>query len=403
VWSSEKKDVVGDTKMKTLKFFLLCAEAIFLCGYSYSSVGAQPQQQTTVLAKVFRHEGVLQDKIVCYFDNEPLCTVESHPALQGFKRLTLHVPHVHISDEAKKMIGSMGAKNTTPYKVTFEPITKPNPALLIRIAYQDDVIGFEYATFNSISAQKGLSLHFYHKNELARLKQKTDSILKYARTNQPHIVVDCGHGGDDTGKVGCFGIKEKEITLSIGRQLAQTLTTKGYRVSLTRSTDTFVPLDKRTTYANSLGADLFVSIHANSGVSEHAHGLETYWSGDHLIQTHMECTDNVLKKKYMDYIAARDRASFDLAHTIHNELLTTVRQKFTLHDRKVKSSVGQVIFGTQMPSVIVELGFISNLKEARLLKSKEYQQVLVQGIQNGIQKYQKIHRRFFDVLQKDYT
>ena len=107
-------------------------------------------------------------------------------------------------------------------------------------------------------------------------------------------MIDCGHGGSDAGTVGCNAVTEKEITLAVGRELAQLLEKNDIRVVLTRSDDSTVALDDRTSYANRINADLFVSLHANNAASNRVQGVETYYFDNALLTQCFSSSDHFL-------------------------------------------------------------------------------------------------------------
>ncbi|WP_018923086.1 N-acetylmuramoyl-L-alanine amidase [Salsuginibacillus kocurii] len=169
------------------------------------------------------------------------------------------------------------------------------------------------------------------------------------------IVVDPGHGGHDPG-AGAFGIQEKDVVLDTGNYLRPMLEDAGANVIMTRSTDTFVTLNERANIANRQNADAFISIHANAAGSSAAHGTETYWDNSNA-----------------------SAGSQALAASIQREL---VAELGTL-DRGVKQAGFSVIRRSQMPSVLVELGFVTNQNEANRLNSSGFQQRAAEAITRG--------------------
>ena len=197
-------------------------------------------------------------------------------------------------------------------------------------------------------------------------------------------MIDCGHGGSDAGTVGCNAVTEKEITLAVGRELAQLLEKNDIRVVLTRSDDSTVALDDRTSYANRINADLFVSLHANNAASNRVQGVETYYFDNALLTQCFSSSDHCL----CDVMSSCCSKSKNLARTIHTHLVAQAKtHNAQVCDRQIKKSVSQVLLGTDMPSVLVELGFLSCEREAQLLSSHEYQRVLARGLYEGIRSY----------------
>jgi len=222
------------------------------------------------------------------------------------------------------------------------------------------------------------------------------------------IVIDPGHGGKDPGAIGPRGTKEKNITLSIAKKLKRILEKKlGVRVLLTRDRDRFVPLLERAKIANRAGADLFISIHCNSGRNRKASGVETYFLSEarteweravaayensaikYEIKNMVDTTD-ILKYILMD-MAQNEflRESQDLAAYIEQSLAKTLKKP----DRGVKQAGFYVLFGAYMPAVLVEVGFLSNRREEKLLASRKYQEKIAYGIYRGIKKFKEKYER----------
>ena len=171
------------------------------------------------------------------------------------------------------------------------------------------------------------------------------------------IVVDAGHGGSDVGATRA-GIYEKDITLDISKRVADLLTNKGYHVEMTRRKDDTVSLQDRVLFTEEKNADLFVSIHVNSSVSEEPYGLETHYYTDE---------------------------SYAFAQEVHKSLA----QKIDSKDRGLFKSKFYVINNSIAPSILVETGFISNTAERNSLVTDERKQKTAEAVVNGILNYIK--------------
>lgn len=266
------------------------------------------------------------------------------------------------------------------------------------ISYDPRKILCECASCDSISMQKGLVFSFHNKDLLCKLKIKTDNLLEYASIKHPNstctVMLDFGHGGPDDGKVGCQNIKEKDINLQVGNKVAKLLRDKGYHILFTRKHDKFVSLDERTLLANKHNADLFVSIHANSATDSHASGVETFWTSRQLLKKKFSYVDAQSEQKLSSLSMGIDRASNLLAEKIQENVIAGVQQHGPIVNRGVKTSVAQVLLGTDkgtgiMASALIEVGFLSNPEETKKLSNTHYQMVLAQGICNGIDAYCK--------------
>ena len=209
------------------------------------------------------------------------------------------------------------------------------------------------------------------------------------------IVIDPGHGGKDPGAVS-KARQEKQIVLSLSKTLRDILVKKGYNVRLTRETDVFLPLRKRTQFATNQKADLFISIHTNASISAKAIGIETYYlalaSDESARRTAMrENAGAEYNMKELDALVGRilkkskSTESRRLAELIQAQL-TSGKQ---VRNRGVKHAPFVVLIGTKVPAVLVEVGFISNPTEGKKLTTKTYQRQLATAIASGIEQYIK--------------
>jgi N-acetylmuramoyl-L-alanine amidase len=214
------------------------------------------------------------------------------------------------------------------------------------------------------------------------------------------IVVDAGHGGRDPGAVGRNKTREKDVTLQMAKKLATALRKElGCKVLLTRSDDRYLTLHSRTAYANKVGADLFISLHANASTNRNAYGLETYYL-------------NLSKNNQAAAVAARENGisleevgnleailfdlmanakineSSRLAAEIQQAMIKYLSPKFSrIKDLGVRQGPFHVLLGATMPSVLVETAFLSNAREEKRLNSSDYQKRVAQAIVRGVKDY----------------
>ena len=214
------------------------------------------------------------------------------------------------------------------------------------------------------------------------------------------IVVDAGHGGKDPGAVGPGKLYEKKVTLALAKELASQLRSKlGVKVLLTRSDDRFLELRERTAYANKVGADLFISLHANASKSSKAYGTETYFlnlsKNDKAAEvaarengTSMQDVGN-LEAILFDLMAnAKINESSRLAAEVQQALMKGLKPHYSnIRDLGVKQGPFHVLLGATMPSVLVEAAFISNSREAKRLNSKNFQKRVANAIVEGVKQY----------------
>lgn len=216
------------------------------------------------------------------------------------------------------------------------------------------------------------------------------------------IVVDAGHGGKDQGAKSASGLHEKSVNLTIARHVKTILVNRfKYRVVMTRKDDTFIPLKERSAIANNRNADLFVSIHANAAKRKSAHGIETYFLGtthndDALAvaaRENGELVQSVKDDQVQEILASlitttKINDSSRLAGTVQENLFRSTRKKFrALKNLGVKEGPFYVLHGADMPSILVEVGFLTNRKESRMLSKPDYLYRLASSIAEGIHKY----------------
>jgi N-acetylmuramoyl-L-alanine amidase len=214
------------------------------------------------------------------------------------------------------------------------------------------------------------------------------------------IVLDPGHGGKDTGAIGPGGVMEKDIVLALAKKLAKRLRERlGIEVVLTREEDVFIPLEERTAIANAHGADLFVSLHVNASPNPHAQGIETYYldNTDDEAALRLAARENGTSRRNVSDIqfilsdliqSGKLEESIALAHHLHSALVSRLGQKArSVKDLGVKKAPFFVLVQAKMPSVLAEIGFITNAAEARQLTRESYQDAIVDGLLEGIRKY----------------
>lgn len=245
-----------------------------------------------------------------------------------------------------------------------------------------------------------------------KAKQKDDEIA--TKDTQPpkeqkgkigagkKIVVDAGHGGKDCGTKSVEGICEKVIVLEVAKLLTQELKNRGYIVYMTRNSDVYIDLRKRTEFANGKNADLFVSIHANSMPKDSPKtpsGVETYFLSPARSeraeqvakaenQGDIETMSHFATKSFLNTISSFHLvASHKLAIEIQSGILNIVKQTHNTHDGAVREGPFWVLAGALMPSVLIEIGYASHKDEGKLIAKKEYQKLLALGIADGIDGY----------------
>lgn len=240
-------------------------------------------------------------------------------------------------------------------------------------------------------------------DQLAKARRPPDpeggSVARQLQLAVRRIVIDPGHGGQDPGAIGRTGLTEKEVTLRLAKLLAESFAGSGYEVYLTRQDDRTVSLRERTGLANRLGADLFVSLHVNASRNRRLRGFETYFLNLATDPTAAETAarenavaeaglgnlDAVLERIVKD---TNKRESQQLARTIQDSMVMHVSRRYDqVQDLGVKQAPFYVLVGAQMPSVLVEASFLSNVEEERRLRDPEYLRLIAESLAVGIRSY----------------
>jgi N-acetylmuramoyl-L-alanine amidase len=257
------------------------------------------------------------------------------------------------------------------------------------------------ATSRLQSVKNGTYSKFIPSRDIATPRMSAAGTDSPGRGERPFIVLDPGHGGSDAGAVGPAGDKEKEITLDIARRVKLLLEKKyGYRVALTRVGDDFVPLARRTSYANKKNAVAFVSLHINASAAHDADGLEVYYldnandeasrrlaerengiaHGESLDDLSFMLSDLIQTGKLEDSIAL----SRSVEGTIRGNVVKSYRDVRSLG---VKKGPFFVLVGAHMPCSLVEMFFIDNPTDAKRLRQEQFRAALAVGIADGIRSF----------------
>lgn len=214
------------------------------------------------------------------------------------------------------------------------------------------------------------------------------------------IVLDPGHGGEESGAVGPSGTAEKDLALQVGRSLKAALERRlAVRVVMTRETDVDVAFETRTSIANQNKADLFISLHFNASFGPRAHGAETYFlsreASDQLAAAAAEAENEAAGEASPELDL--QMILWDLAQSYHlaesqrfaRLVQEELNQTLGLRDRGVKQAPFRVLMGANMPAVLVELGFLSNPDEESKLQRPQYRSELVDSLVRAIVRFKR--------------
>jgi N-acetylmuramoyl-L-alanine amidase len=226
------------------------------------------------------------------------------------------------------------------------------------------------------------------------------------------IVLDAGHGGHDSGTIGPGGLQEKDLVLDVSRRLGELIEKRlGAEVIYTRIDDTYVPLERRTEIANESKADLFLSIHANSSPASSSSGVETYYLNFTTSREAMAVAarENASSQKtvyelqdLVQKIALQDKVeeSRQFASRVQQAVYTaSLKSNSRTRNRGVRKAPFVVLIGAFMPSVLAELGFISNPRDEALFRKSDYRQRIAEGLYQGLSRYASTLSQF-QVAQK---
>jgi len=219
------------------------------------------------------------------------------------------------------------------------------------------------------------------------------------------VVIDAGHGGKDPGGV-ANGYREKDVALNVSLLLGKLLSNTEVKVVYTRKTDVFIGLWKRGKIANNAKADLFVSIHCNTVNNSKPYGTETFVLGLHANKQNLEIAkkenavillEDDYKERYEGFdpnseesvlgLTLLQEENLDKSFSLAAEIQQNFSQNLKRKNRGVKQAGFVVLHQTYMPSVLIELGFLSNKNEGKFLNSKMGQQQMAKEIAKAITKY----------------
>lgn len=396
--------------MKGLVKQMLATAVIFCCAFSAADSAA-----ASGITSMRIGQGVGSVRIV--FDADRKFDYKVF-LLNEPKRLVIDTFDVKVSPEIEKYVDKnnlvtktrLGSVGTDGIRIVFD---LQKPAIVKKafmLAPQSNfgwrfVIDVSIASEREFSSKVGSKYALSNENSFAGSysSSSSKSSSKAKTVNKKKIIVlDPGHGGKDPGAIGYSGVYEKNITLAMAKELKVILEKEGYKVHLTRSTDIFIPLRDRVKIARKYNADLFMSIHADSAVNRSAKGLSVYTlsetasdkeaaalaerenkadvvAGLNLLEHSKEVSDiliNLAQRETMN--RSSEFASF---------MVQEMRKSVKLRDNTHRFAGFAVLKAPDVPSVLLEMGYLSNRTEERLLKQKDYRRKLAVSTSKAVEKY----------------
>jgi len=248
------------------------------------------------------------------------------------------------------------------------------------------------------------------RNDTSATEQSVDVAVESGRGGEekPLIAIDAGHGGVDPGAIGVGNVYEKDLTLAAARQLAETLTASGrYRVLLTRDKDVFLKLRQRVDIARKAGADLFISLHADSIGNPKHRGASVYTLSENA--SDKEAAALASKENKADVIAGIDlsdentlvqsilidlaqRETMNLSATLAANMVSQLAQSIELQRRTHRFAGFAVLKAPDIPSALFEMGYLSNATDAKLLQSPAHRKKIADAVLRAIDIYFEKHK-----------
>ena len=233
-----------------------------------------------------------------------------------------------------------------------------------------------------------------HPGEPHEGRLRLPAALRPVRT----VVIDPGHGGRDPGAIGVGGLREKDVTLRLARNLGSALEARGFRVVFTRQDDRTIGLEERTAIAESVQGDVFVSVHANAARRRSVSGIETYYLNENherhslnlaarengIPRAQVNALQHTLARLQMEEIMPHSQR---LARLVQNRMVNGFPRRKRPGDLGVKKGPFYVLFLSNMPSILIESGFLTNRDDAARLRDPGYVQDLSVQIAEGLVRY----------------
>ena len=270
-----------------------------------------------------------------------------------------------------------------------------------------DVENYERHRLITLSHPHRLVVDVYGRREgpgrepLTRTERPADGSIALPAGMRPvrTVVLDPGHGGRDPGAIGVGGLREKDVTLRLAKSLGERLEKRGFRVVYTRRDDRELGLEERSAIAESVRGDLFVSLHANAAPRRSVEGIETYYLNENherhsinlaarengIARSQVNALQRTLARLHIKEVSPESRR---LARLVQSQIVSGLPRSYgPVEDLGVKKGPFYVLFLSDMPAILIESGFLTNRREAKRLRDKDYIEALAEEIARGLSRY----------------
>lgn len=390
----------------SLALFVVCCLTIFQVPDAYAASG---------ITSMRIGQGIGNVRIV--FDADKNFDYKAF-LLNNPRRLVIDTFDVNVSPKIEKMneknnlvsktrLGSVGTNET---RIVFD-LQKPAVIKKAFMLPPQSTFGWRFVVDVAIASERefasklGNDYAFSNDGSSVKVvasKAKPNPVKSKRNDSKKVIVLDPGHGGHDPGAIGYSGVYEKNITLAMGKEMKKILEKEGYKVYLTRSTDIFIPLRERVKIARRHNADLFLSIHADSTVNRNAKGLSVYTLSENA--SDKEAAALADRENKADVIAGLNlvehskevsdilinlaqRESMNRSSEFASFMVQEMRKSVQLVDNTHRFAGFAVLKAPDVPSVLLEMGYLSNRTEERLLKQESYRKKLAVSTSKAVNKY----------------
>ncbi len=301
------------------------------------------------------------------------------------------------ANKVKKNIDTINAYAHNLYSIKIKHDEKNNLFSIV-FTFNPQIIVLQEWPLTSIKGQPGIEFRLINKSAITvaekQLSQKRATKIAFAK--KPKIVIDAGHGGKDPGACGMHGIYEKDVVLAISFFLKNELISHNADVCLTRHDDSYIYLSDRTYLANYFDPDCVISLHANGSYDKNLFGIEIYYpdiyKNDPLFST-IEKHNPILT----EWIIVQQEQCKQLASLVLKNLNAKMEALNLLFKKNtIKPASSQFLLGINAPVILVEVGFVSNEKEALLLNDSEYQKNIASALATGVLSFVKNSKIYFD-------